>query len=176
MFFGKKKPVKIHDTVWMTQTAKWNGILEEWKKDNNLSIICWFESTAQKLEDLFSRETSRPVSIFIGSQMHAALITGNNILFAEHYPVYSKELKLFEKLSLKDVTVYSALDEPIFLRFGGDKIISMMKQMGMKEDQGIQHKLISGAIAKAQDKIEKKVTNEILCHSPEEWIAKNLDE
>lgn len=174
MFFAKKNQRKIHDTVWMTQNAKWNGILEEWKKDNNLSVICWFESTMQKLEALFGRETSRPVSLFLASQMHTALIADNKILFAEHYPLVSKESKLFEKLSLKEVTIYSALDEPVFLHFGGDKIINMMKQMGMKEDQGIQHKLISGAIVKVQDKIEKKVPNEILCHSPEEWLGQNL--
>jgi len=175
MLFGKKeKDSKVNDVIWMTETAKWNGIIQEWKKDNHLSLICWFDSTLQHAESLFSRETTSPVSIFLASQVHPTLVTGSKILFAEHYPLYEKEINLFRKLSIQEVTVHSAMDEPLFLRFGGEKIIQLMKQMGMKEDQSVQHKMISGAISKAQDKIARKVISESLSHSPAEWLEKNV--
>jgi hypothetical protein len=174
LFGGKKDAVNLTDIVWVSQTAKWNGIIEEWKKDSNLSIVCWFDKTQQQLETAFAKETRAPVSIFLAGQMHTALLTGSQLVFAEHYPLHFKEAKLFEKLSLKDVTVHSSLDEPLFLKFNGEKISAVMKQMGMKENESVQHKLVSGAIRKAQDKIEKKVVSELLSTSAEEWMRKNM--
>ncbi|MEO8405301.1 MAG: hypothetical protein ABI480_11920 [Chitinophagaceae bacterium] len=174
LFSGKKNAAKLTDVVWISQTAKWNGILEEWKKDSHLSIVCWFDKTQQQLETVFAKETRAPVSIFLAGQMHTALLTGSQLIFAEHYPLYSKEAKLFEKLSLKDVTVHSSLDEPLFVKFNGERVSAMMKQMGMKENESVQHKLVSSAIRKAQDKIEKKVVSELLSTSAEEWMRKNI--
>jgi preprotein translocase subunit SecA len=53
-----------------------------------------------------------------------------------------KEQELYEKLGLTKVTLYSSLDEPLFTHFGGDKITNLVKQMGMKEDEAIEHALI----------------------------------
>ena len=174
LFGGKKDATKLTDVVWISQTAKWNGIIEEWKKDSNLSIICWFDKTQQQLETVFAKETRAPVSIFLAGQMHTALLTGSQLVFAEHYPLHTKESKLFEKLSLKNVTVHSSLDEPLFVKFNGERISAMMKQMGMKENESVQHKLVSSSIRKAQDKIEKKVVSEVLSTSAEEWMRKNM--
>jgi len=51
-----------------------------------------------------------------------------------------------------------------------------MQQLGMKEDEIIEHKMISNAIRKAQDKIEKKLLMEQTAHSQEDWLIKNLPE
>jgi preprotein translocase subunit SecA len=50
----------------------------------------------------------------------------------------------------------------------------MMKQMGMKEDSMIEHKMISSSIENAQEKIEKKVLTENAANSQQEWIERNL--
>jgi preprotein translocase subunit SecA len=75
---------------------------------------------------------------------------------------------------LNEALIYSALDEPLFKHFGGDKIIQMMKQLGMKEDSMIEHKMVSKAIENAQEKIEKKVIAEQDASSPQKWIERNL--
>jgi preprotein translocase subunit SecA len=76
-------------------------------------------------------------------------------------------------LNLQDVQVWSALDEPLFKHFGSDKIIQMMKQLGMKEDVAIEHNMISKAIQNAQEKISKKVLIDQAASSQEEWLKKN---
>ncbi len=49
---------------------------------------------------------------------------------------------------------YLSLDDDLMRIFGSDKIKGLMTKMGMKEDEPIEHKMISNAIAKAQKKVE----------------------
>lgn len=166
--------VKLTDKIWMSETAKWNGIVEEWKKNNSLIIICWFDHTLQQLQTVFSRVTTEPVNLQTARETHAAHLQGKPVVFAEHYPVASREQEVFHRLALTEVTIHSALDEPLFDHFGGAKIIGMMKQLGLKEDQVTEHKLISGSIRNAQEKIAKKLTVEHLANSQKEWMERNL--
>jgi hypothetical protein len=124
---------------------------------------------------LFAGETSNEVTTFQANQVHASQLTGKKIIFVEHYPLLKKEQELIEKLALPEVFIHSALDEPMFAHFGGDKIVKMMKQLGMKEEQSVQHKMISQAIVNAQEKIEKKVSSEHLAGSQREWMTLNLE-
>lgn len=173
--FGKKvNTVNVIDIVWPSREAKWKGIVDQWKKDRSPVIICWFDATLHDLQSLFNRETSLETSIYTVSQVRSVQLKGKPVIFAEHYPLKKKEQDLFQQWSLPEVIIHSALDEPLFLHFGSEKIIQLMKQLGMKEDEPIKHTMISKAITSAQEKIEKKVTAELLCSSQQEWLEKNL--
>ncbi|MEI9944753.1 MAG: hypothetical protein WDN26_11090 [Chitinophagaceae bacterium] len=173
--FGKKSgKIKIADIIWTSEEAKWNGIVEEWKKYPSLQIVCWFESTQQVLEERFAREITSNNFIYTVHHAHASQLKGKPLIFAEHYPLLKKEEELFGQWQLEKVTIHSALSEPLFLHFGGEKILQMMRQMGMREEESIKNELISKAISGAQEKIEKKVTTEMLAHSQKDWLEKNL--
>jgi preprotein translocase subunit SecA len=58
--------------------------------------------------------------------------------------------------------------------FGGERLIKIMQGLDMKEDEIIEHKLVSQSIANAQKKIEKKVTVEQSMRSQSEWIERNF--
>jgi hypothetical protein len=77
-------------------------------------------------------------------------------VFIEHYPLHKKELKLVMHWPRKKIRVLNALDEPWLAHFGGEKIIAMAKQLGMGDNEMLQHPMISKAIANAQEKIAKK--------------------
>ena len=77
-------------------------------------------------------------------------------------------------MNLEKVNVWSALDEPLFQIFGSEKIIQMMKQLGMKENESVQHTMLSKSIQNAQEKIEKKVQVEHTAHSQKDWFEINL--
>ena len=49
---------------------------------------------------------------------------------------------------------FLSLEDDLMRIFGSDKIKSFMSRMGMKDDEPIEHKMISNAIAKAQKKVE----------------------
>lgn len=172
-FSGNKKHIKVTDIVWMTQDAKWNGLLQRWKKDHPV-ILCWFEATLQDLQSWFSNETGAAESLLLASHIHPSQLSDKSIVFAEHYPLRKKETELFERLQPAEIVIHSALDEPLFTRFGGDRIIRMMKQMGMAAEESLQHTMISQAILHAQEKIEKKVPNESLATSAGEWMERNM--
>jgi hypothetical protein len=174
LFKKKEDSVKVIDRIWMSEAAKWNGILNLWKKDPEITIIAWFNATQHHLETLFSKETTSAVSLLLAREIHGAQLSGKKIIFAEHHPLRKKEQDSFKLWQLNEAIVHSALDESLFQRFGGDKIIGMMKQMGMQEDSMIEHKMISSAIVNAQEKIEGKVLTEHTTSSQQEWIERNL--
>lgn len=174
LFKKKEESVKIIDKILMTQEAKWNAIIDLWKKDPEIVIIAWFHASLQHLESLFAREANSAPSLFLVRDVHSSQLSGKKIIFAEHYPLRKKEQETFGQWHLNEAIVYSGLDEPLFKHFGGDRIIQMMKQMGMKEDSIIEHKMISSSIENAQEKIEKKVITEQTASSQQEWIERNL--
>ncbi len=49
---------------------------------------------------------------------------------------------------------FLSLEDDLMRIFGSDKIKSVMNTLGMEEDEPIEHKMISNAIAKAQKKVE----------------------
>jgi hypothetical protein len=173
LFKSKEKIIKVKDIVWASEAAKWKGIVEEWKKDNSLVIICWFEATLRKAGSLSLWDTAA-APLLLANTLRSFDISNKQIVFAEHYPLQHKEQDLFKQHSLKEATVYSSLDEPLFRHFGGEKIIELMKKLGMKEDESFEHSMISNAISNAQQKIGKKVATELLSSSAEEWFQKNF--
>ncbi len=49
---------------------------------------------------------------------------------------------------------FLSLEDDLMRIFGSDKIKGMMSRMGLKEDEPIEHKILSGQIAKAQKRVE----------------------
>ncbi|HEY6160003.1 MAG TPA: hypothetical protein VI112_02240, partial [Bacteroidia bacterium] len=104
------------------------------------------------------------------------------LVFAEHYPLSSTEdavLSGIENIFGEDagnvqVRFYTALDEPMMKIFGADKIIDLVKKMGMKDDEAITHAMVTKSIHNAQEKLNSKVTAEVKCNSAEEWMKVNV--
>lgn len=173
-FFKKKESeIKIIDKIVMTREAKWKAISLLCKNDKNIVLIFWFYETLRQAESFFDREGNSIRELIVTKEINPWQLQGKQAVFAEHYPLYQKEKEFFEKLQLKEVQVWSALDEPLFRQFGSEKIIQMMQKMGMKEDEVIEHKLISNAIQSAQEKISKKILIDQSGSSQEEWMQKN---
>jgi preprotein translocase subunit SecA len=49
---------------------------------------------------------------------------------------------------------YVSLDDPIMKIFGGDRIKGIVSSLGLKDDEAIQNKMISGQLENAQEKVE----------------------
>ncbi len=175
--FGKKEPKdggSSKDIVWASTAAKFNALAELHKKDPAILFIGWFPETVKSF-----REYIKQFNIDDQHVMEAKFVHGNHVqqrlpVFIEHYPLHEKETALLTTLNIKEAIVYSALDEPFFKFLGSDKIIPMMKMMGMKEDEAINHSLVSKSIQTGQEKFAAKVTVDQTANSQEEWIAKNL--
>ncbi len=158
----------------MSEAAKLEAFPAEWKKNDAIIYVFWFDETLHRVASLFEQQSLPATSLVTARETAAIHLNGKTIIFAEHYPLKEKETALFQKLNLQEVVIWSALDEPLFKHFGGDKIIQLMKQLGMKETEAIQHNMISKAIHSAQEKIAKKVTFEQSAGSQADWLKNNL--
>ena len=158
----------------MNSEAKWNGVLDLWKQDGTTIFVFWFDESLREAEAVLSERVTGNINFTTAREVGHRPAENNPIVFAEHYPLKKKEEELFENLHLKQVTVLSALDEPLFKKFGSDKIIQIMKQMGMDEKQSIEHNMITKAIHNAQEKMERRITLEQTARSQSDWLEKNL--
>ena len=170
LFKRKEPPVKIIDKVWMSELSKLNALVSTLDENNETVIIFWFEESLQKLE----AKINRSATILLAKETNSIRVSGKKVIVAEHFPLFQTEIDFFNKINLPVVQVWSALDEPLFSRFGGEKIIQLMKQLGMKEDEMVEHNMISKAIRNAQDKISKKVIIPQSARSQQNWLEKNM--
>ncbi|TXJ09927.1 MAG: preprotein translocase subunit SecA [Acinetobacter sp.] len=51
---------------------------------------------------------------------------------------------------------YLSLEDDLMRIFAGDRVVSMMRAMGLKEDEAIEHKMVSRSIENAQRKVESR--------------------
>ncbi len=173
-FHNEDNKLKIVDKIFMYRQSKWNYCLDFLSGKPETIFLGWFDETIAALENLIDRNTHPGALVLNARTVHRSQVEGLTILFIEHHPMKSKEETIFKQLELKEVTVLSALDEPLLIKFGSEKLINIMQSLGMKEDEIIEHKMVSQSIANAQEKIEKKIIVEQTVRSQEEWMERNF--
>lgn len=175
LFKKKSNPdeITVTDKVVIDEQAKLAVLLHAWQQAPQSVIVCWFEDSLDKISAYMNENSREPVPVLLMRDALTAQRAGRSPIFAEHYPLRSKEITAYQALQIEKAVVYSSLREPLFRQFGGDKIIHVMQQLGMKETELIEHSMISSSIKKAQEKIEQKTTLDQSARSQEEWIEKN---
>jgi len=176
--FGKKddpseNPV-FTDRAFITSTAKMNACAGLARKDPAHLFICWFPDTAVKFREFFRQQGLEESCITETHHVHISKLIDRIPVFVEHYPLHSKEIELIKNWDKKNILVFSSLDEPLFRHFGSDKMIPVIKMLGMKEDEAIEHSMVSKSILKGQEKIAEQVSLEQSANSQDEWMKKNI--
>lgn len=168
--FRKDEPeVKIIDKVWMSAEAKIKACTAMAEANPNCVFVCWFQVTFDIL-----KRSLRENNLILANQITSMSFPDKMLVFAEHHPLNRKESELFKSLNLKEAPVLSSLDEPLFMRFGGERTLELMRKLGMKENEVLGSSLITKSIRNAQEKIEKQVVVEREAHSQQEWLTLNL--
>jgi hypothetical protein len=176
--FGKKEqaaPERIFvDRTYMTTTAKINACLTLAKEQPNTLFICWFADTLKKFKEIFRKQGLDELRVIDAKNLHSTMLHNKTPVFTEHYPLHTKELALIEHWAPQQIIVYSAMDEALFLHFGSEKMLPLMKLLGMKDDEVIEHSFVTKSIIKGQEKIAAQVEMEQLANSQAEWMEKNI--
>ena len=178
-FFGKKEnkiagPV-FTDKTYISTAAKMNACLDLAKKEPACLFICWFPETARKFKEFFREHKLDEILITEARSVHTALVQNKMPVFTEHHPLHNKEMELVRNWAHKELIVFNALDEPLLRYFGSDRVIKLVEMLGMKEEDAIEHALVSRSIITAQEKIASKLLIEQAAGSPEEWMQKNMN-
>ena len=176
--FGKKETSSTDnifiDRAYVSTAAKMNACLELARKEPGYLFISWFSDTAKEFKDFFRQHAVDEIRISEARYVHAPMLQNKKPVFVEHHPLHAKELELIKNWDAKNIIVFSALDEPLFKHFGSDKVIPMMKMLGMKENEAIEHSMVSKSIIKGQEKIASLVSLEQSAGSQAEWMEKNI--
>lgn len=174
-FSRKQRPVKFADKVFSSHAAKEAACIALAKKDLNVIFIAWFPGTAAAFKTLFSNNELNDGRILLVRALHYAKIAHSRPVFLEHFPLAEAEQELVKGWNLEEVDVYSSLNEPILQRFGGEQIKNLLLKLGLKEDEAIEHSMISKALLNAQLQLAKKATFPLPAGSQAEWFEKNID-
>jgi len=168
-FKSSDAKVKVIDKVWISAEAKWRACATMAKVNPHCIFVVWFDTTFEKLKEVLGGDEQ----IILAHHMDAAKAVNKMVVFAEHYPLPKPEQTLFAALNLKEVPVISSLDESLFMHFGGERTIELMKKLGLQEDEPVGHSMITKSIQNAQSKLEKQVPVERKATSPQEWFELN---
>lgn len=169
LFKKKETSVPVNDIIFMNTAGKQQYLLSLAAQYGMHVFVCWFEQTAETLQQLFEANGITRFSII--QPREAGAHRNAELVFCEHHPSAKIEQQRFIQLGLQKVTVVSSLDEPLLKKFGGEHIAGMMKTLGMKEDEPVSHKLVSKSIQNAQKKIDATFSGvEPHVRSQEEWM------
>lgn len=169
LFKNNEPAAKVIDKVWMSAEAKFQACVAMAHANPACVFIGWFPETVERLRQSLPEE-----QLVLAERAASHTFEGRMIVFAEHHPLGRKEVALYKALNLKEAPVLSSLDEPLFMQFGGERTIDLMKKLGMKDDEVVGSNLITKALRNAQRKIEEQVTVERDAYSQQEWFNLNL--
>ena len=155
----------------MNDTSYYSAI-NNWIAQYNGLVLAWFKVDMDEIGRNLPVEKLN--NMLLAGDITVESVQDRKLLFASHYPLHTKEVDLCEKLGLNKMVVYSSMDSALFQRFGADKIKVMMGSMGMKNNESINHFMLTKAIEHIQEKIAAKVIEELPSTSAEEWLKLNM--
>ncbi len=168
-FSSSKNKVKVVDKVWMTRAARLQACKAMHAANPQCLFIVWFEESAAALKHVVPAEAVIPAD-----HVEVQKLQNRLVVFFEHYPLRRVEEELYQRLNLTEVNVLSALDEPLFKFFGGERLQEIMRRLGMDEQEIVGHSMIASSIKRAQEKLAQRVISEQRTTSQEKWFDLNF--
>ena len=176
--FGKNKVENgeptFADKVFISSNAKMNACLQLAKDQPGTLFIAWFGHTAKTCQDYFIQNGLSEFKLTEARLLHTVQLQDGTPVFLEHHPLHSKEIELVADWNQKNIMVFSSMDDPLFKHFGSDKMIPLIRLLGMKENEAIEHSYVTQSIIKGQQKIADKVIIEQSANSQAEWMERNI--
>jgi len=168
-FTSSGSKVKVVDKVWLTRSARVQACQAMYGANAQCLFIAWFEESAAELKRVVPEE-----AVVLATAAEAYKMQNRMVVFAEHYPLRKIEDTLYQRLNLAEVNVLSALDEPLFNFFGGERLQEIVRKLGMGENEIVGYSMITSAIKRAQQKLEQRVVSEKKATSQEKWFELNF--
>lgn len=192
--FGTSKKL-ITTRAWKNRIAALRGLgvlaMTEMKAGNSVVVVTFFDDRFEDCRNFLTENqipfstlddvnlVNKPASLYLvrASQLGRPL-TGINklstVLFYGRYPIKGWEESVEQKLPACEQKFYCvSLEDPFFQLFGGDRVKLLMEQLGMKDDEFVEHSMIDRSIGRAQEKLAGKIRSETKTGSEEEWYRRN---
>ncbi len=191
----KKRGKQFTHHVYLNRAGKFRMMVEDINSVSSVErkalLVYYFEETRIIIEQLLNaaglpyssaNTPDNKVLLVKADQLVSILSNPKNTcvqaFISEIYPISGKDDLMLETIQhyLPNVSVafYTSLDSPIMKLFGGDKNQNLMLQMGLSENEKIEHAMVTKSILRAQKKIKEKVQFEKPANSKQEWIELNV--
>ena len=193
--FGRKKKhnVQYQDYIWMTAEMKTKKLLALADDGKPVFIISSFDKTLKHLQTLKpsfkileslsdTDNNSGPWLLnskkILEAPISQPIYSGEvHIAFTEHYPMPDKDHEIISKTASffknSTITFHISLEDLLMRLFNAERIMGIMKSLGINENEAIEHRMISSAIVNAQKKLAKKITFEQQHDDEEAWYRVN---
>lgn len=187
-FFKKKNEIVIKDLVWKTEVFKYQSLIKYAKQIDKLIIVYYFEDTKKELESNlntaninYTDTNSFAANVWLmqaSNLMHKLSIDGRTVVFAEHHPSFIKEKEVLDyllvQLNARTINFHISLEDELLKYFGSEKIVQILEKMGFKDDEIIEHNMISRSIQNAQKKIDEQVQLPTNTRNIKDWFKLNV--
>ena len=188
LFKSKKKEITVKDLVLKSDTAKYKGLVRRLNQSDKVIILYYFEDTKEELENYLDTQSiqytttnSFAAKVWImkaNSILQKSDVNNRDLLFIEHHPSFKKEKEITDhimnNLSVNEVTFFVSLEDELLKFFGSDRISDMMEKMGFKDDDALEHTMISKSIERTQMKMDESVLMPSDTRNSKDWFTMNL--
>jgi len=183
---------ELPDVIWLTKQAKLAGLARAVSEalggpepPDAVLLVAHFRDRAADLQKLVDDGLiAGPVAVVTAEELRGktagmSLDESRNILLVvgERHPLRSHDEAIADfarGLPCRSRLVHHvSLDEPLMKIFAGDWVQSMLKSLGMKEDEAIESAMVARRIKDAQQKIEERCRSDFPAGSAEEWMERN---
>lgn len=184
-WFKKKEPAapSLMDRVWLNRASAERAIVRA-AQAGPLAVLCFFDDTHARLSAALGAAGLAPGRALVIERVDQLSLVpaGAAVIVAERHPVSGFNRALAQKLATLapgvTPTCYSGLDDPLMKLFGGDRLVEVMRQLGLSEDEPVEHPMISKALTNASQKLEQRLGPALSRLAPAasmaEWMQKNV--
>lgn len=187
LFRKKEKSNLLKHYVYMTRMVMCKELVAEINRlsgsNSNMLIIYHFDQTGEELHQLSEAagwNDHSPVKMIKANAVSGILSIPHlaHIFVAEVHPDGTKDQEIAEwarqKYASAGLIFYTSLDAAMMQLFNSANIMALMQNMGMEENERIEHPFVSKAILNSQKKIAGKITGNLDAGSEAEWIRLNI--
>jgi len=186
----------LEDVIWMKNQARLNGITRALsqivaKPAGTAAVIAvaHFQEMLGQLREIAAQlEAPELITVCAADllERHAADWRRLNesdsihILVGERHPLPAHDERVLDFARglpcQSHIVHHLSLADPMMRTFNGEWVESILKRLGMAEDEAIESKLVARQIKKAQIKIASQAVGDSPADSAESWMERNCPE
>ena len=184
----------LDDVIWMTKKAKYSGIsattarfFAEPVRPHAVLLVAHFPDCRQELEGVVQQGGFDRQCVIVATAEHlkgrSAPVAASDdsqtvvILVAERHPLQSHDAAIAEfagSLPCRCRLVHHvSLEDPVLRIFAGERVQNILQQLGMKENDAIESRMVGRRIQQAAQKIERQAESDMPADSADEWLQRN---
>jgi hypothetical protein len=191
---GARAKVQVaEDRIWLTKQAKFAAIQREVAQaladphgPDAVFVVAHFQDCLDELRSLVAAagfDEERVLVILAetlkGRTTGTASDESRRVLFivGERHLLSSHDDALVEFARSRSwqyrLVQHVSLEDPLLKVFAGEWVEKVLRQLGMKEDESIESRMVARRIRAAQEKFERRATGDVRAQTAQEWLERN---